>query len=188
MKNTKEFTIWEDTYFMSLDDLEEWAQDINAQRADFDEEPLTDYKMHEEIEYVNSTYLDDERAVLERIALPEDILCIADLGLWNGRASGYRIIDKFVDIFDLSADFCRWFVDLWGNVRAQGVHHDGSNSYLFRMWMPGTSDEARENLLDKIYMGEATEKDISRLTVRLGDYFGKEYGWKFAGRKPACAA
>lgn len=188
MKNKKEFTIWEDTYFMSLDDLEEWAKDINEQRAEEGEEPLPDNEMSEEIDFFNSLHLDDEALNLKEIVLPEDILCIADLGLWNGRASGYRIIDKFVDIFDLSADFCRWFVDLWGNVRAQGVHHDGSNSYLFRMWKPGTSDEARENLLDKIYEGEATEKDISRLTVRLGDYFSKEYGWKFAGRKPACAA
>jgi len=188
MKNTKEFTIWEDTFFMSLDDLEEWAQEINAERAAFDEEPLTDHDMHEEIDFINSTYLDDERVNLEGITLPEDILCIANLGLWNGRTTGYRELSDILDIFTICDDYNRYFVDLWGNLRAEGVHHDGRNSYLFRMWKPGTSDESRENLLDKIYMGEATESDINRLTVRLGDYIGRVYGWKFAGRKPACAA
>lgn len=39
----------------------------------------------------NSEYLDDERMNLD-IQLDKPILVIVDLGLWNGRYSGYKEI------------------------------------------------------------------------------------------------
>ena len=40
---------------------------------------------------LNHDYLEDERVNLN-IQLPQPIICIADLGRWNGRFSGYKEI------------------------------------------------------------------------------------------------
>ena len=41
------------------------------------------------------------------------------------------------------------------------------------------TDEQIEDLKEKIYFGAATEKDIEKVTRRLGDDIGKVYGWTF---------
>lgn len=37
---------------------------------------------------------------------------------------------------------------------------------------------------EKLYCGEATEKDIEKVTRRLGDEIGAVYGWEFTSEKP----
>jgi len=69
-------------------------------------------------------------------------------------------------------------------LRFTGHHHDGTNKVLYRMFRPELTDEQRENFTNKIYDEQATNADISRYTVRLGDYIGDVYGWKFSGKRP----
>ena len=42
-----------------------------------------------------------------------------------------------------------------------------------------------EHLKEKIYCGEVTRDDITRVTRRMGDEIGKVYGWTFPARQPA---
>jgi len=37
----------------------------------------------------------------------------------------------------------------------------------------------RDELKEKLYFGTASQKDIDRVTRRLGDEIGKVYGWEF---------
>ena len=64
------------------------------------------------------------------------------------------------------------------------MHHDGTNHYRYRAYRDGVTDEQIEDLKEKLYCGEATEKDIEKVTRRLGDEIGAVYGWTFPGEKP----
>lgn len=128
----------------------------------------------------NGEYLDDERMNLD-IQLDKPILVIGDLGLWNGRYSGYREIKNgnIKDCLYSECDYVTWYVDKLGDMRCDAVHHDGTNHYLYRTYKDGVSDAQIENLKEKIYRGTVTRADITRITHRLGDEIGKVYGWNF---------
>ena len=86
MKNKKRHVIWSDIH-LNLDD---WREDIIEDYPEYkdSEERLTEL-MYER----NAEYLDDERINLDYI-FSKPIIVIADLGLWYGRRSGYRIIES----------------------------------------------------------------------------------------------
>ena len=74
-------------------------------------------------------------------------------------------------------DYTEWYVDKYGDLRADAIHHDGTNHYLYRVFKEGVSETQMENLRDKIYHGKATRADITRLTRRLGDEIAAVYGF-----------
>jgi len=160
-------------------DYEDWREYMEEEFPDLTEEERY-YKMLE----INDGYLDDERANLD-IQLSQPILLIADLGLWNGRHSGYKEIESgnIRDCLYPHHDYATFYVDTLGDLRCDDVHHDGTNHYLYRVFKEGTSDEQRDRLKDKIYFGTATRSDITRVTRRLGDEIGRVYGWNFPTRQ-----
>lgn len=131
----------------------------------------------------NNEYLDDERYNLD-IQLSRPILLIADIGKWDGRYNGYTEIKSgnIRDCLYSSMDYNTWYVDRYGDLRCDAVHHDGTNHYIYRVYKDGVSDTQIENLQWKILEGKATRADITRLTDRLGDEIGKVYGWEFPQR------
>ena len=95
-------------------------------------------------------YFDDELINLNR-ELGRHILVIADLGLWNGRRSGYKEIGTNLrDCLYTNDDDMRLYVDNLGDLRADGYHHDGTNHYLYRVYKPGVGEEAISNLKEKV--------------------------------------
>lgn len=172
----KQHTIWNSEIDLSGD----WLEEMKASYPGKSEDELYVIAYEE-----NSLNLDDERSNLN-ITVPEGILSIVDAGLWNGRVRGYCEIGKNVaNCLCVDADTAHWYVDMRGNLRFEGTHHDGTNYILYRKWKPGISEEVRENFMNALYKGTATEKQISRVTSRLGDLIGDVYGWKFSGNRPA---
>ena len=159
-------------------DYEDWRDDLEAEYPELTEDERIAL-MYE----INGDYLDDERMNLN-IQLSEPILVIADLGLWTGRHSGYKeiISGNIRDCLYSEYDYTTWYVDKDGDFRCDDVHHDGTNHYLYRVFKDSATVEQREDLLDKIYRGIATQMDIDRVTRRLGDEIGKVYGWEFPRR------
>ena len=103
------------------------------------------------------------------IALNENIICIADLGLWNGRKMGYKILRPNLEsIFEVPY-LTSLYVNKRGNVRVTGNYHDGTNYYLFREWKDNLSDSQKETFLNKVYYEKVTSQDISRYTKSLGE-------------------
>lgn len=153
--------------------LDDWRDDLQEEYPELSEDELYQ-KMYE----INSEYLEDERANLN-IQLSQPILVVADIGRWNGRFSGYRVIESgnIKDCLYTGMDMAEWYVDQYGDLRADAIHHDGTNYYLYRVFKDGVSDTQIENLKDKIYNGKATRADITRITKRLGDDIAKVYGW-----------
>lgn len=163
----KKHIIWSN---MNLGDPEEW---------DFeDKDEMTEEEIQERIYELNSSYLDDERINLKKIINP--ILIIADLGLWNGRRQGYKIIesgnisDILWDIFYADADYAEWYSD-GKDIRGTIIHHDGTNNYLYRE----IKDRDKVGtLLDKIYAGEDIDRrTLSRYTKSIHPYVQEVYGW-----------
>lgn len=154
--------------------LEDWKEDLAEDYPDAD-----DYELYQIMVDMNNDYLQDERFNLD-IWMPHAILVIADLGLWNGRRSGYKEIrsGNIADCLESGCDYAEWYVDELGDFRCKAIHHDGTNYYLYRVWKDGVTDSQRDSLKDKIYRGEATRADITRLTKRLGDDIAEVYGWK----------
>lgn len=178
--------IWQDTTFVCESSLKSWkeeAREFLLESNDF----VTDVEVTELVEDENYSCLEDARTDFRNISLPEQILCTGNLGLWHGRVPGYAEIAALDDCLvpRVNSSFCRWFVDDFGNFRAEESHHDGTNFYLYRMWKPGISKAKKEALLNKIYNGQAERADVLKCTVRLGDFIGHLYGWTFKGRKPA---
>lgn len=175
--NTKHI-IWSD---LNLD-IDDWRDsyaeflEVNGWNDDSDD----DYAIYQHMIELNSIYLDDERMNLD-IEVSQPIIAIADLGLWNGRFSGYKELNSYnisdcLTGFD-SCEYHEWYVDEQGDLRCTAVHHDGRNYVLYRMYRDDVSDDQIDEFLDKIYNGEATQEDIDDVTCRLGDKIAAVYGW-----------
>lgn len=158
-----------------LDALEDIKKDIMEDNPDLTEEQAMQcaYETRDE-------YLEDERANLN-IDVGEEIIIIADLGLWDGRHQAYKLLNK-TNIADCltgtCGDYVTWFVDDRGDLNCRDCHHDGTNLYLYRAWKSGISEEQKDNFLYKVRRGKATRKDITRYTRKIGTYVADVYGWK----------
>lgn len=176
--SNKKHVIWTN-FDLDIDDWREAYTEFledNGMNGDLDDE----YAIYEHMVEVNSMYLDDERMNLD-IEISRPIVAIADLGLWNGRFSGYKElvscnIKDCLDTFD-SCEYHEWYVDEQGDLRCKAAHHDGTNYILYRAYRDDVSEERIEEFLNKIYEGNATEDDINAVTRRLGDEVAKVYGW-----------
>ena len=166
-------------------DIDDWREDMRQQLQEngYAPDEITEDRLYAEMLDTNASYLDDERINLN-IQEAQPIIVIADLGRWNGRFQGYKMIDSgnIKDCLYSDTDYTEWYVDKLGDLRADAAHHDGTNHYLYRAFKDGTTPEQIENLQEKIYSGKATRADITRVTKRLGDDIAKVYG--FAIPKP----
>lgn len=166
--------IWSDID-LNFDD---WKEDLKAEYPEMNDDQL--YNLMYEI---NGGYLEDERINLD-IQLSKPIIVIADLGLWNGRKSGYKMIDSgnIKACLYSDCDSNEWYVDRKGDLRCTAIHHDGTNHYLYRVIKDKATENQVNKLLNLIYLDKATCSDIVRVTNRLGDDIGKVYGWEFDKR------
>lgn len=107
------------------------------------------------------------------------MIVIADLGLWDGRHKGYRMMGGKTVNMAFSAfqgDFYKLVYDSdTDDVKGIDHHHDGTNYYTFREVRRGKDIS---ELQDLIYSEKATQEDIDKYTKPLGKYVRKVYGWK----------
>ena len=95
-------------------DLEDWKEgllenrEINGLPTDVDDDTL-----REEMYELNANYLDDERMNLN-IYTQGRIVCIAEVGLWDGKHSGYKLYDHNIkdclEFFE-GCDYADFYVD-----------------------------------------------------------------------------
>ena len=155
-------------------DYEDWKEFFDEEYPGLDVNERIDM-MYE----LNDEYLDDERMNLD-IPVAEEIIVLGDLGLWNGRKSGYKEIHghSIKDCLYTDTDYATWYLDGRGDLCCEAIHHDGTNHYLYRVFKPNVSDTRKENFLEKVLRGTVTRADITRNTQRLGDKIAEVYGWK----------
>ena len=110
---------------------------------------------------------DDVMYDLRGIETENKIICIADLGLWNGRHKAYKLLDNKLSsamYVERSCDYAKFWIDGYG-----------TNLLLFRELKQSEDTVAMQNFMRKIYNGEVTSADITRNTRALGVYFKKIY-------------
>lgn len=112
------------------------------------------------------------------VLLDNDIVVIADLGLWNGRKFGYKVIESgnISDCLVDDSDYCEWYCDS-NDLRCTAHHHDGTNHYLYRMLKVGLTERQKQTFLSKIYFGTVTPKDMTRYTKSIRPDIAKVFGW-----------
>ena len=169
------FVLWSN---LNLD----YEEAIKFTRENYPDEP-EDRLLQRYIEENDET-LETERLNLD-IQYKQPIIIIGDLGLWNGRAHGYKDISSgnIKDCLYSDTDMTEWFLDEKGDLRAEAAHHDGTNYYLYRVFKDNVTEEQIEDFKDKIYHGTLTEKDIDKYTHRLGDDISKVYGIELPDKK-----
>ena len=166
-----------DNWDVSIDDyaeyFEELQQDENRQFTETEKWDL----FYEELE----TNYEDEKSNLD-VYLDNNIVAIADLGLWNGRRSGYNILNNNLNsiLNGFNCDYMQVYQDRH-NVRSKCIHHDGTNYILFRMLRPGLSFSQIDNFQEKLCTGTLSARDLRRYTVSLNKFIDNIYGkccWK----------
>ncbi|MDD4509298.1 MAG: hypothetical protein PHY23_00020 [Oscillospiraceae bacterium] len=162
-------------------DYADWKDDLEAEYPDLSEDERVAL-MYD----INGDYLGDERMNLN-IQLSRPILIVGDLGLWNGRHTGYKEIESgnIRDCLCADTDYSTWYVDKLGDLRCDAIHHDGTNHYLYRVYKDGVSDWQIDTLKNKLYEGRATRGDITRITRRLGDEIAAVYGFDIPRQRQA---
>lgn len=157
---------WKESY-KEMAEINEWDEDTD------DENNLLRY-MYE----INDMYLDDERANLNK-QTEGRIIAIADLGFWNGRSMGYKLLNHNVNSclqFEKSCDYAEFYCDRY-NLKSTQYHHDGTHYITYREFKPNISSDQADNFCWKLYNGKVTQKDITRYTRSLRPYVNKVYGW-----------
>lgn len=126
-------------------------------------------------ELASDLYFDNRRLLMNTFAdtiFPNDVICIADLGLWNGRHQAYRVYDAptLDELFMSGRDIeeAEWYTDEYNDLRCDAYHHDGENNLLYRQIKSEIGDKARENLYSKILSNTLTRKDINHYTLPIG--------------------
>lgn len=159
-----------DTYEIYTD------EEIKAMISEYQEISVDDISEEDIIEERN--FLDEMNYQDELDNLNQEtkkLVCIASLGLWNGKKQGYKILNNnLTNLLNVSiGDYYHLYYDGY-NIRAKDSHHDGTNYYLFRELKTDTNYNI---LLDKLYSGTATQADINRYTKSLRPYVKEIYGW-----------
>lgn len=173
----KKSTLWKSYGMYNLKELEQYEKDAREMLIEngIEEEDITDNDVTEEIWRDIDFSYEDEMVNLNK-QLSGRILAIADLGLWNGRVQGYRILsDNLNEVisFGMSCDEREVYCDAY-NVRATGYHHDGCNSVLFRELR---EDRNIDNFLEKIYNNETiSNSTLNYYTKSLRPYIKEVYG------------
>jgi hypothetical protein len=160
-------------------DIEDWRDGykewLEINEID-DRDPDDEDAIYEWMWETNGYYLDDERANLDK-EVGGRILVIGNLGMWDGRKSGYKIIESgnISDILTSDCEYVEWYGDGY-NIRSIECHHDGRNYCLYRVIR---EDRNIDNLLDAIYNGEEiTSSKLNYYTKSLYKEVADVYGWR----------
>lgn len=163
----KKHVIWSNIN-LNVDD---WKDFLEEEYPEVEDE----YEQFRLVSELKDEYLNDERVNLNKI-VDGRILVIGDLGRWNGRARGYKIIESqnVRDILSSECYYCEWYSDGY-NIRSTQHHHDGSNLLLYRIIR---EDRDIENLLEAIYNGEEISRNkLNYYTKSLHKAIADVYGW-----------
>lgn len=151
---------------------DEWVEDFkdSCEANGIDENEMD---LYEWVDECLSDYLDDERLNLNK-EVDGVIVCFADLGFWDGHHQGARTMGTNVkNILHSDCDYTEWYCDRY-NVRCTAAHHDGRNSYLYRV---AKDRETAERLVNKIAYEDMTEQQFMKATKSLKPYVERVYGW-----------
>lgn len=152
--------------------LENNLREYKLSKLSVNEQELNDFIAQD---YTNWFY--DELANLDK-ELQGRVIAIANLGLWNGRRTSYKIMNYNLNsVLDAcGGDYLKVYTDSY-DVKSVAVHHDGVNYITYRMLKPNLSEVQIDNFLNKLASGNFDKKDVTRYTTSLKSQINQIYGW-----------
>ncbi len=160
--------IWQNTDI----NTDDWVDFLQEEHPDVTDE-------HEQYDLIleeNDFQFNCERENLN-VELGSRIVIIADLGLWFGRRSGYKILDETnlreCLTFSPSCDFAEWFIE-GGEFQSTQIHHDGRNCYTYRAIREDLSQDDLFRLEDEII----PTGELMQMTRSLAPEVCKVFGWE----------
>ena len=95
----------------------------------------TDDEIYNEIEECNRIAFKDDRfefATRDK-HIEGTVIAVANVGLWNGRKDGIKVLQGFEDVMDFMTryDEFKIYIDRY-NIKGIGHHHDGTDYLTFR--------------------------------------------------------
>ena len=157
------------SYLMEYQDMDE----AEAERMSKNDDDFYGWKNEQETDWF--------QAVEENLNVELDtrILAIADIGRWNGRVMGYRELTRNLSsiLLSMNVDYLKvYFTDR--EVKAKGIHNDGTHYVTFRAWKDSTTDAQKERATKAIYnQKENAMALVKRYTRSLAKDVKKIYGW-----------
>lgn len=146
--------------------MEEWQEMLEEEYPD-----ITDLSAkYSIVTETNDCYLWDEKINLN---IPCDIIAIADIGRWNGRRQGYKLLNNINEIFETSMDSGTWYVE-GRHLQATLSDHDGTTYVTYLEIKSDAPDSFREQLE---YGNYPTPSQIRRYCRALGRTVRNIYGW-----------
>lgn len=133
----------------------------------------SDDEIYDEINECNQIALKDDRFEFATRTknVEGNIIAIADVGRWNGRKAGIKLLDSLEDIIDFMTryDSFELFIDRY-NLKGIGHHHDGTDYLTFREIKPKFDYEHVETMFFNI--NETKDERIQNYYTRsLRKYF-----------------
>lgn len=159
----------------------DYARNYLAEERDIFPSEVTDDDImdfiNNEDEYTFDDELDEAR-IMDEEHRP-DILAVANLGLWNGRKTGYRELGSMEDVMYVgNHDYIHIYVE-GDELKKSSTHHDGTNHMVFREWKSGLSYQSKLSVMDAIYNGRPEAgKLVDKYTMPMGHYWAELYGWR----------
>lgn len=138
---------------------------------------ITEERLYNECQFMNETWFEDTLRELKSVSSGE-VIAIGTIGTWRGNYSGYKELKSLENCMSSSCEYETLYVDSNGDLRKKESHHDGSNYILYRYWKEGTTEQQKQNFLNKIYSGGVTSRDITKYTKKCGVDIAYTYGWK----------
>ena len=172
----KHNVIWKSYGMLDLEETEDYEKSARENLEANEVEDITEDKIQQEVYENIDMFFEDQLLNLSK-KLSNNIIAIADIGRWNGRVQGYKILGNNLNEVVSSTIGCdekEVYCDAY-NVRAIGYHHDGSNHVLFRELR---EDRNIDNFLDKIYSNETiSSSTLNYYTKSLRPYVQHVYGF-----------
>lgn len=172
----KHSTLWKSYGMLDLKEIEDYEKYARENLEANEVEDITEDMIQQEVYDNIDMFYDDEMMNLNK-QLDGRIVAIADIGRWNGRVQGYKVLGSNLNEVVSSSIGCddkEVYCDAH-NVRATGYHHDGRNHVLFRELR---EDRDVDNFLDKIYSGEEiSTSTLNYYTKSLRPHVQKIYGF-----------
>ena len=187
MKNKRERIIYQSVYFDTTTRIEhkinfrEYLEDNDYSTEEIEKKVNDVQALYDWRSEQNSIWFNAEILNLGK-NLPTRIICIADPGLWNGRKRGYKELRRYslneiLRAFEDSCDYIKFFADRY-DVRATGIHHDGTNHILFRAWKESTTEAQQERVKEAIFYDAKNANNlIKRYTRSIRKDVAEIYGW-----------
>lgn len=170
--------IWSDMDIINDESLQ-YAKENMSEYCE--EEEITDERLEEFLYQDNSDMFACEVSNLSYVKeTAGEIIAIADMGLWSGRSTGYKLLGsrKVSDCLTKIThyDFNEFYVDEQGELRSTHVHHDGTNNVWYRSLKPELTYAQVDEFTSSLYYGK--DIDIDKYTDSVGRLVAEYYGWE----------